>query len=137
MALNVLYNLLFYTEDIVELRREWRLIYFNEFNIDFKYKLPYVIPSDEIGVIIRNLIDKLPQLPTIITNITIITEYLFTIYFTDNSNLTIDYRNYMFEPIYIYDEPVMEYSTRLDFLILYRLIENKLSRDGNDFFVEV
>jgi hypothetical protein len=137
MALNVLYNLLFYTEDVVELRREWKLVYFNDYNIEFKYKLPYVIPSDEIGVVIRNLIDKLPRLPTIITNITIITEYLLTIYFTDNSNLTIDYRNYMFDPVYIYDEPVMEYSTKLDFLVLYRLVENKLNSDGNDFFVEV
>ena len=137
MALNVLYNLLFYTEDIVELRREWTLVYFNDYNIEFKYKLPYVIPSDEIGVVIRNLIDKFPSLHTIITNITIITEYLLTIYFSDNSNLTIDYRNYMFDPIYIYDEPVMEYSTQLDFLVLYRLIENKLNRNGNDFFIEV
>ena len=60
MALNVLYNLLFYTEDVVELRREWKFVYFNDYNIEFKYKLPYVIPSDEIGVVIRNfLLDNL------------------------------------------------------------------------------
>ena len=135
MALNILYNLLFYNEDIVELRREWKFVYFNDYNIEFKYKLPYVIPSDEIGVVIRNLIDKLPLLPPIITNITIITEYLLTIYFTDNSNLTIDYRNYMFEPVYIYAEPVMEFSTQLDFLVLYRLIENKLNSNEDDDFI--
>ena len=77
MALNLLYSLLFYNENIIELRRDWKLVYFNEYNIEFKYKLPYVIPSDEIGVIVRNLIDKLPQLPTIIKNITIITEYIY------------------------------------------------------------
>ena len=135
MALNILYNLLFYNEDIVELRREWKFVYFNDYNIEFKYKLPYVIPSDEIGVVIRNLIDKLPLLPPIITNITIITEYLLTINFKDNSNLTIDYRNYMFDPIYIYDESVMEYSTQLDFLVLYRLIDNKLNQNGNEDFI--
>ena len=135
MALNLLYSLLFYNENIIELRRDWKLVYFNEYNIEFKYKLPYVIPSDEIGVIVRNLIDKLPQLPTIIKNITIITEYILTVYFLDNSSITIDYRNYILEPKYIYDEPVMQYSTQLDYLVLYRLIENKLNPDGNKDFI--
>ena len=41
----------------------------------------------------------------------------------------------MFDPIYIYNEPIMNYTNQLDIYILPRLIENKLS--GEDFFVEV
>lgn len=136
MVLNLIYNIIFYNQNTIEQQKEWKNVFFCEYNIDFIYKLPYIIPSDEIAVAIRNIIDVNIEITNIIKNIEIITEYIITIHFLDNTTLTIDYRNYLFEPIYVYKERIMEYSKIVNKECLFRILNFKL-KNNYDYFVEV